>query len=84
MTYVHPFSIKYCLLKKFVKGSNKGDKMGEIGDGGASFHKIRFVFYLFYCRRVARCGSDLMKDVTCDFGKALTISFVVLIIEFKV
>ena len=42
------------------------------------------MFYLFCCRRVARCGIDLMKDVTCDFGKALVISFVVLIIEFKV
>jgi hypothetical protein len=76
--------LNIAFLKKFVKGSDKGDKMGEIGDGGASFHKIRCVFYLFYCRRVARCGNDLMKDVTCDLGKALVISFVVLIIEFKV
>ena len=37
-----------------------------------------------YCRRVARCGMDLIKEDIDDFGKALRISFVVLIIEFSI
>ena len=44
--------------------------------------EVSCVFYLFYCRRFARCGNDLMKDVVCDFGKALVISFVVLILKY--
>ena len=37
-----------------------------------------------YCRRVARCGMDLIKEANGDFGKALKISFVVLVIEFSI
>ena len=37
-----------------------------------------------YCRRVARCGMDLIKEDIDDLGKALRISFVVLVIEFSI
>ena len=37
-----------------------------------------------YCRRVARCGMDLIKEDIEDLGKALRISFVVLVIEFSI
>ena len=63
--------------------------MAFVGGFGSS-GRLSIIIEIFtsvlpgYCTRVSRCGMDLIKEANGDFGKALKISFVVLVIEFSI